>query len=292
MRRMQENLSGFALVEVLMVTAVAALMASMLLPSLQRSREQARHVRWQGYSNNLRTDPRLAAYYTFEFHKQERAGGLELENRAVGDPSDSRYSMAQQDGAIRGAVWMQNGGRWTGKTALEFNGQGAYVHVPDTDALDLSGEGTLEAWIYMDAIVGNAGIIHKGDLKNKQADEAFALRFVGRSGKVRLTIRDESRSRMVDSNARLETGRWHHVAGTWDGSGMRIYINGVLDNSSNSSLVVRNTTGGLNIGAQLAEDASRGSGNFPFDGQICEVAVYNGALSAREIKGHYEMGSM
>ncbi len=60
---------------------------------------------------------------------------------------------------------------------------------------------------------------------------------------------------------------------------MRLYVNGTLDNLNNASPVARNTAGGLNIGAQ-------------FSGKIGEVAVYNSALTADEIKGHYEMGSL
>ena len=35
----------------------------------------------------------------------------------------------------------------------------------------------------------------------------------------------------VHGNTLLQTGQWYHVVGTWDGSNIRIYVDGVLDNT-------------------------------------------------------------
>ncbi len=76
-------------------------------------------------------------------------------------------------------------------------------------------------------------------------------------------------------------GSWMHVAGTYDGSTMRLYINGVLE----SSMVVPGgipaavNTLPLTIGAQDGTSASRW-----FMGWMDDVRVYNRALSLSEIQ--------
>ena len=79
---------------------------------------------------------------------------------------------------------------------------------------------------------------------------------------------------------------WHHHVWQYDsGSGSlhRWYINGAFANSydSGSSLAVSSGTGiGIFSRADRAED---------FRGKIAVVRIYNRALSAAEIKNHFEL---
>jgi hypothetical protein len=70
--------------------------------------------------------------------------------------------------------------------------------------------------------------------------------------------------------------QWHHVAGTYDGSFLRIYVDGHLENS-----VAR--TGTISTGAADVLIGYRPSPTGFFPGLIDEVAMYNRALSASEI---------
>ncbi|MFH1724010.1 MAG: LamG domain-containing protein [Elusimicrobiota bacterium] len=76
---------------------------------------------------------------------------------------------------------------------------------------------------------------------------------------------------------------WTHVAVTYDGTHIRIYINGVSGAASPQAL---NTT------------ASRMTmGYYPgwpsyYIGEVDEIAIYDRALTAAEIQGHYQSGLM
>jgi hypothetical protein len=74
----------------------------------------------------------------------------------------------------------------------------------------------------------------------------------------------------------LNTGEWYHVAATWNGSTVRIYVNGVLDNTPASK------TGYTGYDARPLYIGGRAGADF-FDGLIHEVYLYNRALSQAEI---------
>lgn len=168
--------------------------------------------------------------------------------------------------------------------SMEFDGKDDVISVPDDNSLDLSTEGTLEAWIYIksnDAFNKYGGIIHKGHKKN-WSDEAYSLK-LWNSKKARLSIFDGNSEKKLDTNQKLNIKEWYHIAGTWDQNGMKIYINGGLSKETGSSLTVRNTNGKLNIGAQITEVYSKKYKIFPFKGNIDEVRIWNVARTQNQI---------
>jgi hypothetical protein len=72
-------------------------------------------------------------------------------------------------------------------------------------------------------------------------------------------------------------GRKYHVAATYDGSTVRLYVNGVERASRASSVSIVNHAGALRVGRFVS-------------GTIDEPAVYSRALSATEIAAHYAAG--
>lgn len=82
---------------------------------------------------------------------------------------------------------------------------------------------------------------------------------------------------------------WTHVAATLDGSTgkMSLYTNGVLAVQTNTTVrpfgaLEADQSPGIGIG-----NLNDGGNNFPFVGEIDEIALYNRALSANEIKASY-----
>jgi Concanavalin A-like lectin/glucanases superfamily len=77
-------------------------------------------------------------------------------------------------------------------------------------------------------------------------------------------------------------GKWHHVAGTFDGAVVRLYVDGKqVGNGTPATLTINyNTPGGndLFIGNYFWP------GTWGFAGSIDELSIYNRALSASEIQ--------
>lgn len=175
-------------------------------------------------------------------------------------------------------------------SALLFNNEGEeneYVSISDDESLDLSNDGSVEAWVKINSFQDFAGIVHKGSLASF-SDEAYTLQFWDSGRNILFSfVNDAGGYGEVESNQNLNTDEWYHLVGTWDSSAIKLYINGELDNEeTNIAGSARNTDGSIQIGTQLTENYP-GYGYFGFDGIIDQVAIYNTALTATEISNHY-----
>jgi chitodextrinase len=173
------------------------------------------------------------------------------------------------NGTIANATWTSSGRYGNG---LRFDGSSAWVTVPDADALHLTAAMTLEAWVNSSA-VSNAwrDVIFKGD-----DNYYLAATSTAGSRPAAGSVFDGSYAE-VFGLAVLATGSWTHLAATYDGSTLRLYVNGTEVSSIAKSGSLRTSTNPLQIG---------GDGIYGqyFQGLIDEVRVYNVALSAAQIE--------
>lgn len=79
----------------------------------------------------------------------------------------------------------------------------------------------------------------------------------------------------------VPSGTWSHVVGTWDGANMRVYVNGVLVNTTARTAALLTSTNPLSIGADWQSNMQ--VSEF-FDGSMEDLRLYNRALSANEIQ--------
>lgn len=157
--------------------------------------------------------------------------------------------------------------------AFSFNGTNGYVEVPDSNSLDLTTAMTIEAWINPTSL---GGIIT--DKHTDGSTDGYMLDI--HSNKLRFVVGDKTLTSIAD----LQANTWTHVAGTYDGNALKVYINGALDSSLPSSITIPTNNLPLRIGADS-------SGGNLFNGLIDEVTIYNRALTAEEIGSIYMAGS-
>ncbi len=86
----------------------------------------------------------------------------------------------------------------------------------------------------------------------------------------------------------IENVGWRFLAGVWDGSALRIYVNGVQENTSSSATGIVHGTEPLGIGLGIGENYA------PFNGIIDEVVLSNVPRSAAWLKAQYhsQMGTL
>lgn len=80
--------------------------------------------------------------------------------------------------------------------------------------------------------------------------------------------------------ATIAPTNWNHIVGTWGGSTVRIYVNGVEGTSDAYA-------GSMTAGANPLEIGRLGSNAFNFIGPIDDTRIYSRALSAAEIQTLY-----
>jgi hypothetical protein len=185
-----------------------------------------------------------------------------------GTASDS--SGAGNHGAISGATRTAAG---RSGPALDFDGVNDWVTVADAASLDLTSGMTLEAWVHPTAL-GNAW--RTVLLKERPSGLAYAL-YASDDGNRPHAYSFTGSELGTRGPTALPIGAWTHVAATFSGATLRLYVGGtqVATRSVGSALVASN--GPLRIGGNAVW------GEW-FQGRIDDVRVYNRALTAAEIQ--------
>ncbi len=171
-------------------------------------------------------------------------------------------------GAINGAGWTTQG-RFGG--GMSFNGGSSEVDVPDANSLDLTSGMTLEAWVKP----ASSSPTWKA-IVDKNTDRYYLMASSDTSGYPAVGATFTSGNLNVYGAQTLPVGVWSHLAGTYDGSRLRLYLNGTQIASTAHAPSLTTSTDPLMIGADVY-------GEF-FQGTIDEIRIYNRALSAAEIQ--------
>ena len=171
-------------------------------------------------------------------------------------------------GTISGATWSTEG-RFGG--ALSFDGVNDWVTVNDSAALDLTTGMTLEAWVRPASLTTVRMVV----LKERTGGLAYALASSDTSAAVGY-IRTTS-DQTVTAPSPLVLTTWTHVAVTYDGSTLRLFVNGAQVSSRAVSGAVTTSSGVLRIGGSSL-------GGVYFSGLVDEVRIYNRALTPGEIQ--------
>ncbi len=160
--------------------------------------------------------------------------------------------------------------------ALDFNGTNNYVNIGNVPELSFDGvlPYTFEAWVKPDSAGSGGYIIGKFDEGLSVGTYLFDVLNDGRIRSSRNISPWE-----VLSSEQILSDEYSHIATTYDGATLRVYINGkdagsiVIGNTSSTSLPVM-------IGAA---QVSGSPGGF-FDGAVDELRVWNVARTPTEIQ--------
>jgi glucose/arabinose dehydrogenase len=180
-------------------------------------------------------------------------------------------------GNIAGAVWTSQS---VFGNALSFDGATGFVTVPGNSTLNLSGAGTLEAWVRINTLGRWHGVIAKGNANNDQAHN-YALE-INDANRARCIVGNGLTSQLLDSTTTIPAAQFRHLACVWNGSTLSLFINGVLNTSTTLTVSPAGNVAPLFIG-QFGGDSDR------LLGIIDEIRIYNRALSPAEIQ--FDMNS-
>lgn len=191
---------------------------------------------------------------------------------------DTAYDSAgNNDGAINGATWDSS---LKGKAINFPNGNGV-VSIPNSASLDNSFSGsevTVSMWLYPRSgsdwkdywsINGASGEVHRMEQSGGGPDSLY------------FALADSTGSKGdIHSDSILETNSWNHVVGVYDGSEMRMYVDGEQVASRSFSFTLGGTSGNLEFNPSESEDA-----------KIDNLKIFNNVLNSPQIKTLHNSGS-
>lgn len=159
-----------------------------------------------------------------------------------------------------------------GTGALELDGTGDYLTVAATAAMNVTGGNfTIESWIYKASSVDSMIISQDDGGSNGQV---FQLRTQANNNLLFLYWANSSRSSLlvVSASAGVITlNTWTHVAVTFDGTDIRLFVDGNQENSASPASIYSNTL-------QTGIGNYNGTAGFTlyFNGYIDDVRITKG----------------
>jgi len=203
--------------------------------------------------NPIGTESGLIAAYAFD----------EGSGTTVVDASGNSHT-----GTLNGATWSTSG-KFGG--ALSLDGMSARVTVPSSADLNVTSGFTLMAWVYPTAAQSNwRTVLHK------ETDRYYLMASSDQNTPASGGTFVAGNENTYGPTA-LPVNTWSHLAATYDGNVVRLFVNGTQVASQAQTTPLTISTGPLSIGGTAAY------GEY-FQGTIDEVRVYNRALSASELQ--------
>jgi hypothetical protein len=205
-------------------------------------------------NNVVGPPPGLVAAYSFN----EGSGTMLIDRTGLG-----------RTGTVSGATW-STAGRFGG--ALSFDGINDIVTIADHNSLDLTTGMTLEAWVRPASTASWRTVM----VKNVSGGMAYSL-FTSDASSLPAGYVRTSSDLNVTGTAALGVNAWTHIALTYDGTTLRLYVGGAQVGSRAVSGSMAVTTGVLTLGGN-----SLALGYF--QGLMDDVRIYNRALTQLEIQ--------
>jgi hypothetical protein len=144
--------------------------------------------------------------------------------------------------------------------------------VLDSPSLDLTGGLTIEAWVKAADVKGRLSIL----MKDGSEDLSYAL-YGADPSKPNVSVLIGKNTRRAQGVRRLAVGAWTHVAATFDGMELRLYLDGVPSKTMKGKGAITPSAGVLRLGG-------KGLWGELFAGVLDEIRIYDRALTAEQVQ--------
>jgi hypothetical protein len=178
--------------------------------------------------------------------------------------------------------------------AFSFDGTDDSAKVADSSSLAFTASFTIEGWIKVNGLPGSGS---HGEIMFRGADGGptpYSLS-VEPNGNLQFMVTPAGdNNSSLQTQTPIPTGQWTHIAATLDDATglMSLYVSGALAGQTITDVrpfATLNSSGNPGVGIGNSNDPA--SYNFPFNGLIDELSVYNRALTPGEVLGIYKDGS-
>ena len=165
--------------------------------------------------------------------------------------------------------------------ALLLDGNDGRMVVDGADSSDLPVRDiSVEAWVRLDSATRWGGIC--GYIQdNGSFERGWLLGYNDSSFSFALSTGNTLT--YLEASGNFELGRWYHLVGTYNGSELKIYVNGQLEGSSRSrSGDIDYADSSLVVGAYVDDNEF-----WPLDGRIHQAQIYDDFLAQADVRERY-----
>jgi hypothetical protein len=225
------------------------------------------------WNNTASSDVNLIGYWKFDTQEDDYNTSQAFD-----------YSGSENHGLYIGGADNNAQGKWDNNAFFGDDVDNSVtVTATGSDLNILGNEVSIIAWINE---VGTAGFIAgiPDDVGSPWAQH-YSLR-THTSNEIRWWTKTTNGSVLFTTTDTVPQNQWNHIAATYDGSNMHVYING-LEVSDGPQAQTGNLKGNGEKVFKIGEDAARST---TFEGQIDEVKVWNRALTASEVLTDFNLG--
>ena len=158
-------------------------------------------------------------------------------------------------------------------SAYSFNGTNNYIETANSTALNFPSGYSLSTWI-------NFTETHSGNIISKHT-EGQGNGYTLHTPLPQQTIQFWNSGGIAETTNLFNDGLWHHIACTFDGDSIFLYVDNVLRSSNSSSY----TSNDYSIRFGTVSSNS----NY-FEGFIDDILIYEGSISVTKIDSLYHLG--
>jgi hypothetical protein len=175
---------------------------------------------------------------------------------------------------------LTNGPTFSGigkQASIVFDGVDDYADCGNNSVLNFTTNFTIGAWVNANATQASVDSGILGKITDANSYQGYMIWFT--SGKVpTLYIRGTT----LGATFPLSSNTWYYVVGTYNGTTASLYINGILNSSTNLSVSADATASNFWVGKYQFSTGGRN-----FTGKVATAQAYNRALSADEVSQNF-----
>ena len=173
---------------------------------------------------------------------------------------------------------------FTQNYSLDFDGSSDYVEITDGSAVIVNTEQmTLSGWVYPRGPNADSYTQFDGffGFRNNEDADFYLIQLGDYKVECRLKVSDGGEFTIVTAENSIISETWHHLALTYDGSNIILYIDGIEAGSTEAFGQIINQFVPFNIGRLIWQTT-----NFDLDGQVDEVSLWNLALTEQQVQDY------
>ncbi len=208
-------------------------------------------------------DSSLVGWWRFD----ETSGAVAADSSGNGNDATLHGDPQWVPGSIRGAV--------------QIDGDDDYLEAAPSESLNVTGDQiTLTAWVYFDDVSVVQIILAKvfNNTTHTSPYFSYGLHILSNGrGRCWLSLTSNTQSFAMAPTGTVTPGQWHHMAGVYDGSQIRLYLNGEV-------VATVDATGDINpYPDTIYRMGNNGGLTEPMAGKLDDIRIYTRALSVDEL---------